>query len=195
LAYTKYYNIREVYSYSESARTIFFTFERIYSTIDITLDDFIFDKTTSKSLVNNVVVGTLINGIYTTANPGYYMLTTDNSITVQGTPAVTGQRLYPVITRRFFKEKIAEARFEALLLLSDNRFVDNIILNNINKNFPINLDKLQLLQMIKIYVNGKFYKTLPIAEQNITYSANEFTYSTKLGFKKILLTEFVKKGG
>jgi hypothetical protein len=194
--YLKYYNIREVYKYYESTREIELTFIRGGGAINITLDDFDVTKTTTSSTINKCVAGLEIRtdgeGIINHLPKQYYFLTASNNIVESSINQLLDDRLYPVVEKHFYKEFLADAQFEAIKTLAENRFVDNIILNETSQIYPIDFTKLDLLQNINIYISGFFYKTLPISEITQNYTKDSFRYFVKLGFKRILLTEIIK---
>ena len=194
--YLKYYNIREIYKYYESTREIELSFIRGAGALDITLDDFDTTKTTTSNTVNKCVAGLeirLADDVTINYLPKqYYFLTSSNNIVQSSTNELLDDRLYPVVEKQFYKEFLANAQFEAIRTLAEQRFVDNIILNETTQTNPIDFTKLDLLQSINIYTAGAFYKTLPISEITQNYTKNSFRYFIKLGFKKILLTEIIK---
>lgn len=101
-------------------------------------------------------------------------------------------RLYPVRTRIFEAEYLADAQFEAVYELANARYVDNIVIDSNAMIDPIDLSQLPLYAKIKLYYDGVLYKTLPISEKTTKCDGKGENTKIKLGFKKILLTEIIK---
>ena len=127
----------------------------------------------------------------------YYYRTKNNDI-VQGDKygklngsAING-RLYPVQTKWFEAEYLADAQFNAVYELANARYVDNIVIDNNITLDPIDFSIYALYTKVELYYDGKLYKTLPISEKRTTLNSSGLNTQIKLGFKKILLTEIIK---
>ena len=101
--------------------------------------------------------------------------------------------MYPVKTKWFESEYLADAQFDAVYELANARYVDNIVIDNNKTVDPIDFSAYPLYTKVALYYEGKLYKTLPISEKNTTFDASGENVKIKLGFKKILLTEIIKK--
>lgn len=102
-------------------------------------------------------------------------------------------RIYPVRTKWFESEYLADAQFDAVYELANARYVDNIVIDNNKTVDPIDFSAYPLYTKVALYYEGKLYKTLPISEKITTFDASGENVKIKLGFKKILLTEIIKK--
>lgn len=122
----------------------------------------------------------------TTAQVIYY-LGKDNNIYYEGIPAA--QSILPVQQKIYYAETLSEAQFNAVFDLTNSRYIEYIILTNINSG-PVDITALELYDFIDVYDSNGDFKVLPVSE--ITYTQD--TYKVKLGFKKILLTEIIKGG-
>lgn len=129
----------------------------------------------------------------------YYYRDQDNHI-IQGNAAgkhlngaqIAG-RIYPVYGKYFESEYLADAQFDAVYELANARYVDNIVIDNNASIDPIDFSKYPLYTKVSLYYGGRLYKTLPISEKIFTCKASGESIKIKLGFKKILLTEIIKK--
>ncbi len=183
---------------------------RIYAgeeTSDLSLEDFEYKRSTS-SISTNKTVATIKfeskieneNGT-TTIRPRpssiatiYYYLTKDNQIVQSSSPNIElEERIYPVVAKWYEDEYLAKAQFNAAYELACNRYVDNITINANSKLDPINLETKGLCTLFNIYHNGVFIYTLPLAEKTISVSNKGRTCQIKLGYKKMLLTEIIKR--
>lgn len=93
----------------------------------------------------------------------------------------------PVKTKIFEHEFFNSAQVAAITELVNSRYNENITL--INTKTPIDLKVLELFQTVKIYDKNGDIKELPLSEIEIS----NYTYRVKLGFKKTLFTEVIKK--
>lgn len=122
----------------------------------------------------------------------YYYRDKDNNIVQSSASGNIGGRIYPVRTKWFESEYLADAQFEAVYELANARYVDNIVIDNNITIDPIDFADYPLYTKVELYYDGKLYKTLPISEKISTLDASGENTKIKLGFKKILLTEIIK---
>lgn len=122
----------------------------------------------------------------------YYYRDKDNNIVQSDAVGNIEGRLYPVKTKIFESEYLADAQFNAVYELANSRYVDNIIIDNNKTIDPIDFAEYPLYTKVELYYDGKLYKTLPISEKITKLDATGLSTKIKLGFKKILLTEIIK---
>lgn len=122
----------------------------------------------------------------------YYYRDKDNNIVQSDAEGNISGRIYPVKTKWFEAEYLADAQFNAVYELANARYVDNIVIDNNITIDPIDFSKYPLYTKVKLYYGGKLYKTLPISEKITTLDGSGENTQIKLGFKKILLTEIIK---
>ena len=122
----------------------------------------------------------------------YYYRDKDNNIVQSDARGAIAGRLYPVKTKIFESEYLADAQFSAVEELANARFVDNIIIDNNITIDPLDFSPYRLYTKVALYYDGKLYKTLPISEKITTLDRGGKNTKIKLGFKKILLTEIIK---
>lgn len=122
----------------------------------------------------------------------YYYRTVDNDIVQSNAAGAINGRIYPVKTKWYEKEYLSDAQFDAVYELANSRYVDNIIIDNNLTIDPIDFGLYALYTKVRLYYEGRLYKTLPISEKITTLDANGKNVKIKLGFKKILLTEVIK---
>lgn len=122
----------------------------------------------------------------------YYYRDKDNNIVQSDAAGNIDGRLYPVKTKWFEAEYLADAQFNAVNELANARYVDNIVIDNNLAIDPLDLSALPLYAKVKLYYDGKLYKTLPVSEKIMTLDGSGESTKIKLGFKKILLTEIIK---
>lgn len=122
----------------------------------------------------------------------YYYRDKDNNIVQSDAVGNINGRLYPVKTKIFESEYLADAQFNAVYELANSRYVDNIIIDNNKTIDPIDFAEYPLYTKVELYYEGKLYKTLPISEKITKLDASGLSTKIKLGFKKILLTEIIK---
>ena len=122
----------------------------------------------------------------------YYYRDKDNNIVQSDAAGNIAGRLYPVKTKWFESEYLADAQFNAVYELANSRYVDNIIIDNNITIDPIDFAEYPLYTKVDLYYDGKLYKTLPISEKITKLDASGLSTKIKLGFKKILLTEIIK---
>ncbi len=123
----------------------------------------------------------------------YYYRDTNNNIVQSDKFGNFSGRLYPVRAKWFEAEYLAEAQFNAVYELADARYVDNIVIDNNKTVDPIDFAAYPLHTKVSLYFEGVLYKTLPISEKITTFNGEGESIQIKLGFKKILLTEIIKK--
>lgn len=123
----------------------------------------------------------------------YYYRDKDNNIVKSTESGAISGRLYPVRAKWFESEYLADAQFEAVYELANARYVDNIIIENNMTIDPIDFADYPLYTKVSVYYYGVLYKVLPISEKIITLDISGENTKIKLGFKKILLTEIIKK--
>lgn len=122
----------------------------------------------------------------------YYYRDKDNNIVQSDAEGNISGRIYPVKTKWFESEYLADAQFNAVYELANARYVDNIVIDNNITIDPIDFSVYPLYTKVKLYYGGKLYKTLPISEKITTLDGSGENTQIKLGFKKILLTEIIK---
>lgn len=117
-----------------------------------------------------------------------YSLGADNNIYEGNAPERL--TLYPVQTKIFENETLAKAQIDAVYHLVSNRWNENIILTDQKR--PLDLSKLQLINLVRVYDKNGAFKDLPISERMMTFSKGHLTRKIKLGFKKELFTQIYK---
>ena len=122
----------------------------------------------------------------------YYYRDKDNNIVQSDEKGEIDNRIYPVQTKWFEAEYLADAQFNAVYELANARYVDNIIIDNYVVIDPIDFSIYPLYTKVKLFYEGKLYKTLPISEKITSVKGSGQNTQIKLGFKKILLTEIIK---
>ena len=122
----------------------------------------------------------------------YYYLGKDNNI-YDGLPK-EDNRIYPVRTKIFQNEYLAQAQFDAINELTTNRYNENILITSDNIYNPIEIQDIEFFTRIKIFTDSGFYKILPVSEKEIVFTAKTKKSIIKLGFKRTLLTEIIKGG-
>lgn len=128
----------------------------------------------------------------TTIATRYYYRDKNNNIVQSDEKGEINNRIYPVQTKWFEAEYLAEAQFNAVYELANARYVDNIIIDNYVVIDPIDFSIYPLYTKVKLFYEGKLYKTLPISEKITSVKGSGQNTQIKLGFKKILLTEIIK---
>ena len=122
----------------------------------------------------------------------YYYRNKDNDIVQGDASGNIAGRLYPVKTKCYESEYLADAQFNAVNELANARYVDNIVIDNNASLDPLDFSGYRLYTKVDLYYDGKLYKTLPISEKITTFNGSGESIKIKLGFKKILLTEIIK---
>lgn len=214
--YLKYYEYNIETYYDVTRGVIVFTFVKCSQSIIVDLSDFLYELTTTSTATNKAVAtikynvetpetnadGTTKtdgngNPIYKPRPPSlairYYYRDADNNIVQSDADGDIDGRLYPVKTKWFESEYLADAQFDAVYELANARYVDNIVIDNNKTVDPIDFSAYPLYTKVALYYEGKLYKTLPISEKITTFDASGENVKIKLGFKKILLTEIIKK--
>lgn len=198
-AYLKYYEFNIETTFNPTDNYILFNFVRGSKEISIDLTDFIHELTTT-SQATNMAIAT-IRFTPTEENlkrpediaTCYYYRNLNNDIIQTNNESYITDCIYPLKTKIFEREYLAEAQFEAVYELANSRYIDNIIIDNNLVLDPIDLGEYPLYTKVKLHYKGKAYKTLPISEKIETLDLNGKNTKIKLGFKKILLTEVIKK--
>ena len=121
-----------------------------------------------------------------------YLLGKDNQIYEGYNSIAESNRLYPIVSKIFEAEYLAEAQVNAVYELVNNRYVENIIITQDTIEQPLDLSSLELYTMIRVYDDDGEYKDLPISEKTTLHNTKETRTEIKLGFKKTLLTEIIK---
>ncbi len=121
-----------------------------------------------------------------------YLLGKDNQIYEEYDSISESNRIYPIVSKIFEAQYLAEAQVNAVYELVNNRYVENIIVTLENIDQPLDPASLELYTMIRVYDDAGDYKDLPISEKTTVYSLKESRTEIKLGFKKTLLTEIIK---
>ena len=114
-----------------------------------------------------------------------YSLGLDNNIYEGFAP--DGLTIYPIQTRIFEAETLSKAQVDAVYHLISNKWNENIIITDYK--VPIEISKLRILDLVKVYDKDDVYKTLPISEKILRYNKSNLTRQIKLGFKKELFTQ------
>jgi len=197
--YLKYYEYNIESEYSETAGKIIFTFVKNTQAVDVDLNDFIHELTTTSSATNKTVATIKYDPETATGDPSeiakvYYYRTTDNSIVESDDEGDISGRIYPVRQKIFEAEYLVDAQFDAVYELANSKYVDNIIIDNSITRDPLDFDNYKLYAKVGLYYDNKLYKTLPISEKTTSFNGSGKNVKIKLGFKKILLTEIIKGG-
>lgn len=121
-----------------------------------------------------------------------YLLGKDNQIYEGYSSIAESNRIYPVVSKIFEAEYLAEAQVNAVYELVSNRYVENIIITQDIIDQPLDLASIELLTMIRVYDDNGEHKDLPISEKTTIHNVKETRTEIKLGFKKTLLTEIIK---
>lgn len=204
-AYLKYYEYVIESHFDFETGKIIFEFVKHNNAVNIGLSDFIYELTTTTSATNKTVA-TIKYEIETdeegqptnlprpsTLATVYYYLDKNNNIVQNDETGDIDNRIYPVVCKYFESEYLADAQFDAVYELVNSRFIDNIVIDNSKTLDPLNLDAYPLYTKVSLYYKNVLYKTLPISEKITTFDGKGKTTKIKLGFKKILLTEIIKK--
>lgn len=196
-AYLKYYEYNIESKYDVAEKKIIFTFVKNNETVQIGLSDFIYELTTTAAATNKTVATIKFNSEDGAVRPQglatkYYYLTKGNKIVSSGASGDMEGRLYPVITKIYEAEYLADAQHDAIYELANSRFVDNVVIDHNNTIDPIDLEQYPLYTKVELYYGGQLYKTLPISEKITKCDGKGTNTKIKLGFKKILLTEIIK---
>ncbi len=204
-AYLKCYEYNIESRYDVAKKTIVFDFVKNSRVVQIGLSDFIYELTTTSSATNKTVATTKFDTTSGAARPPtistrYYYRTTDNSIvcgTIVGNYYDNGNvpiadRVYPVVTKIYESEYLADAQHNAIYELANSRYVDNVVIDNNSTVDPIDFEEYPLYTKIELYYGGRLYKTLPISEKTTKCDGKGTNTKIKLGFKKVLLTEIIK---
>ena len=192
--YLKYYeyNLESIYDVANGK--IVFTFVKCSVEESINLADFIYELTTTSSATNRAIATIKCEETprpETIATRCYYRNAANQIVLSDEIGDIPG-RLYPVRTKIFESEYLADAQLEAVSELANARYVDNIVIDGNATVDPIDLAELPLYAKIKLYHGGVLYKTLPISEKTTKCDGKGENTKIKLGFKKILLTEIIK---
>lgn len=121
----------------------------------------------------------------------YYYLTSDNQITESDNIGDITNRIFPVKTKYFVEEFLANAQYNAILSLCEARNVDNIYLDANSPINPIDLNNLDLNHTVTVY-DENFLKEIPVSEITLKISNNGIDRKVKLGFKRDKFTSIVK---
>lgn len=196
-AYLKFYEYNIESSYDIVQKTIVFDFVKNSRVVQIGLNDFIYELTTTSSATNKAVATIKFDTGSGNARPSsiattYYYRTTDNNIVCSDAAGEIAGRVYPVITKIYESEYLADAQRDAIYELANSRYVDNVVIDNNNTVDPIDFDGYPLYTKVELYYGGHLYKTLPISEKTTKCDGNGTNIKIKLGFKKVLLTEIIK---
>ena len=95
--------------------------------------------------------------------------------------------IYPVKTKVFENDYFNMAQYDAIAELVNSRYNENIIITD--DMAPINIKDIELYEMITVYDKNGTSVTMPVSEIEMSND----NYSIKLGFKKTLFTEVIKK--
>lgn len=196
--YLKYYEYNIESYYDIVNCEIVFKFVKCQTALDIDLNDFIYELTTTSNATNKAVATIKFepsNDV--TERPNtiaeiYYYRDKNNNIIQSDKFGNIPNRLYPVQQKLFEAEYLADSQFEAVYELANARYVDNIVIDNNLTIDPIDFADYPLYTKVNLYYEGKLYKVLPISEKITTFDGGGLNTKIKLGFKKILLTEIIK---
>ena len=196
-AYLKYYEYNIESRYDVTQKTIVFDFVKNSRVVQIGLSDFIYELTTTSSATNKTVATIKFDAASGGARPSsiataYYYRTTDNSIVRSDAAGAIDGRVYPVVTKIYESEYLADAQHDAIYELANSRYVDNVVIDNNSTVDPIDFEGYPLYTKIELYYGGRLYKTLPISEKTTKCDGKGTNTKIKLGFKKVLLTEIIK---
>lgn len=196
--YLKYYEYNIESYYDIVNCEIVFKFVKCQTALDIDLNDFIYELTTTSNATNKAVATIKFEpSDDVTERPNtiaeiYYYRDKNNNIIQSDKFGNIPNRLYPVQQKLFEAEYLADSQFEAVYELANARYVDNIVIDNNLTIDPIDFADYPLYTKVNLYYEGKLYKVLPISEKIITFDGGGLNTKIKLGFKKILLTEIIK---
>lgn len=206
--YLKYYEYNLNSKFDETTSSIIFSFVKNNDSISINLRDFTHSLETNSNEINKTVAtikfepiskdnsgNEVVNERPNTIATKYYYRTKDNQIVESDEYGDIENRIYPVFSKIFEQEYLADAQYDAIYELADARYVDNVILDNNSIIDPIDLSNYNLYTKFNLYYNNKFYKTLPLSEKSIKFDSSGKSTTIKLGFKKIYLTEIIKAQG
>lgn len=209
--YLKYYEYNIVSTFDIVNNKIVFSFVKNNTEITINLKDFFYELTTSSTTTNKTVATIKYSPISEDENgnevitprpatiaTSYYYLNKNNDIVESDALGDIEGRIYPVVTKYYEDEYLANAQYNAIYELANSRYVDNIVIDNIAVIDPIDFNNYEIYTKVQLYQDGIYYKSLPISEKNIKLDSSGKKIKVKLGFKKILLTEIIKansKGG
>ena len=121
----------------------------------------------------------------------YYELENPIIRPVETTMVDIPNRYYPVKTKIFIEDYLANAQHKAVYELANNRYVDSITIDANSPLNPIDLSKVGLFDLIEIY-DTDYQKTLPVSEKHLKISEKGIEFKLKLGFKKERLTEIIR---
>lgn len=213
--YLKNYEYNIESRYDVSTGKIQFRFVKCDTVETINLSDFIYELTTTATATNKTIATIQYDPktpqtdaagnpvLDEDGNPKYkprpdelatryYYRNAENQIVESNEFGEIPGRLYPVQTRIFEAEYLADAQYEAVYELANARYVDNIVIDSNATVDPIDLSTLPLYAKIRLYHDGVLYKTLPVSEKTTKCDGKGENTKIKLGFKKILLTEIIK---
>lgn len=196
--YLKYYEYNIESYYDIVNCEIVFKFVKCQTALDIDLNDFIYELTTTSNATNKAVATIKFEpSDDVTERPNtiaeiYYYRDKNNNIIQSDKFGNIPNRLYPVQQKLFEAEYLADSQFEAVYELANARYVDNIVIDNNLTIDPIDFADYPLYTKVNLYYEGKLYKVLPISEKITTFDGGGLNTKIKLGFKKILLTEIIK---
>lgn len=149
---------------------------------------FSYFKTASENISYYKKGGTIIIPRSSTTATKTYSLGSDNNVYEGNAPQ--SLTIYPIQTKIFENDTLAKAQIDAIYHLVSNRWNENIILNDIDR--PLELSKLFLINMIRVYDTNGTFKDLPISEKSSIYKEGNLLRKVKLGFKKELFTQIYK---
>lgn len=122
----------------------------------------------------------------------YYYLTSENQIVESDQYGTNVEnRIYPVKARIFTDEYLANAQYQAILELANQRYVDNIYLDADSPLNPINLTEIGLFDLVEVY-DSNYHKILPVSEKELRVGKDGRKFRLKLGFKKTKITDIIK---
>lgn len=204
--YLKYYGYNIEAKLDLADGILKFDFVRNNTSLDINLKDFKAEITTTQTKTNKAIATLSFQTVKeedgvevitprpSTLATSYYYLDKDNNIIQSNEAGNFQKRIYPVVTKIFEAEYLAEAQYNAIYELVNSRYNDNIIIDNTQVIDPIDFKDYKLYTMVNVYQDGNFYISSPITEKHTTLNSNGLTIKVKLGFKVIYLTEIIKKG-
>ena len=196
LHYLRCYDYYLSAAYDPAERSLVYRFVREQTRVAIDLADFIREETAAVGETNKTVAR-VKDAPHEAAR--YFYRTRDNAIVegnaegfhTDGSP-IEG-RIYPVRTRIFEGETLADACLDAAYELAQARYAACVTIDHSHDAFPVELAGYPLCTGVTLWQNGREWGILPITEQRTVWGKGGQTRTVKLGFRKTLLTEIIKK--
>lgn len=106
--------------------------------------------------------------------------------------APLAERILPINQKICEAQYLYEAQINAVYELINNRYVENIIIDETDSDNLALLRRKELFTIVKVYDQDNLHKEIPISEITTNFDGKTNNYKIKLGFKKTLLTEIIK---